>query len=565
MRRVTAMTQDHPNRVPLCTWQVPEVDGSGSQQIVAYPGEVTTVVGANGSGKSALGVRLDQQTSVVTRRLIAHRKLWFQHAGPDLSPAQREATGRNIESWRRQEDSRYLDHADSQRTGIVIFDLLAKINSQNAQMVGLYQAGATREQVSESVGALLLDRLNAILASAGLHVGLALTDKQTFDAIDGLHGTQYPIYRMSDGEKSALLLAAEVLAAPSDCVQIIDEPERHLHRSISAGLIEAVIADRPDCHFVVLTHDLELASILSGYDGQTFSLASCVWSGSNAVAWDLKPVDPQEQLPESARLAILGGRRDLLFIEGDAHSLDTRLYQLIFPGWTLFPAGGCDQVIRAVTGLRSSQEHHWVRAHGVVDGDGRDEDERESLRARGILTLPVSEVENLYYLGEVLEAVAQKQAELRGESTNELVAAAKTVALEALGAQGTLERIAAGLAMAALRRRLIEHVPKVFDPQADPVEVAIPSPYPAIYASINGLHQSGDYDGLTKVVPIRDTAVRGRIAAALGFRNTDDYESAARVRIREDAELASMLRGLIGPLAVGSAPEARSSSLEIAT
>ena len=220
---------------------------------------------------------------------------------------------------------------------------------------------------------------------------------------------------MSDGEKSALLLAAEVLTTPEESIYIIDEPERHLHRSISAGLVEAIIKDRPDSHFVILTHDLELAAALGEGAGQVYSLT--------AVRMDRRgaPTDGncfrstrQLRFLKAHALAILGGRRDLLFIEGEKHSLDLRLYKLLFPNWSLYPAGGCDQVIRAVTGLRDSQSHHWLNARGVVDGDGRTEVEKSSLHARGILALPVSEVENLYYSDAVMRAVAARQAATGG-------------------------------------------------------------------------------------------------------------------------------------------------------
>jgi hypothetical protein len=36
------------------------------------------------------------------RRIIAHRKLWFTSAGPEITPAQRESTRTNINSWSRQ-------------------------------------------------------------------------------------------------------------------------------------------------------------------------------------------------------------------------------------------------------------------------------------------------------------------------------------------------------------------------------------------------------------------------------------------------------------------------------
>jgi ABC-type cobalamin/Fe3+-siderophores transport system ATPase subunit len=92
-----------------------------------------------------------------------------------------------------------------------------------------------------------------------------------------------------DGEKSALLLAGEVLTTPEGAICIIDEPERHLHRSISAGLVKAIIAERSDAHFVVLTHDLELAAVLGDGNGQIYSLIGCSWAGQSGVGWELYP------------------------------------------------------------------------------------------------------------------------------------------------------------------------------------------------------------------------------------------------------------------------------------
>lgn len=121
-------------------------------------------------------------------------------------------------------------------------------------------------------------------------------------------------------------------------------------------------------------------------------------------------------MPESARTAILGGRRDLLFIEGEKSSLDERLYELVFPGWTLLPVGNCEQVIRAVAGLRVSSPHHWLTVSGIVDGDGRTEDEKKSLYQHGVLSLPVNEVENLLYSPVVIRAVATRQAKSMGKT-----------------------------------------------------------------------------------------------------------------------------------------------------
>ncbi|WP_442947933.1 AAA family ATPase [Nostoc sp.] len=44
-------------------------------------------------------------------------------------------------------------------------------------------------------------------------------------------GTPYSIAELSDGERNALLIAANVLTVKNGTLVLIDEPERHLHRS----------------------------------------------------------------------------------------------------------------------------------------------------------------------------------------------------------------------------------------------------------------------------------------------------------------------------------------------
>jgi hypothetical protein len=204
-----------------------------------------------------------------------------------------------------------------------------------------------------------LQQLNETLKQAGLAIELELTASSTFDAINS-DNQRYPISQMSDGEKSAVLLAAEVLAADESAVLIVDEPERHLHRAISAPLLQSVMESRPDCHFLVLTHDLELTPLLNAERTKLLILSGCSWSDQVASGWDLTEVDLSEDLPESARKAILGGRRRVLFLEGDRQSLDMQLYSALFPDWSLIPSGSCDQVIRSVTGMVANSTLHWV-------------------------------------------------------------------------------------------------------------------------------------------------------------------------------------------------------------
>jgi hypothetical protein len=465
-----------------------------------------------------------------------------------MTPANRENFQTSRAAWSRQPDSRWLDHAQRERPNAVLFDLLGRENARNARVAALVDGG--KNPLRDSVEPSPLSRVNQILGDAHLGIELALTDQSGFDAVAAAGSVRYPISQMSDGERSALLLAAEVIVAPGRSIQIIDEPERHLHRSISAGLIEAVLTERSDCHFVVLTHDLELASNLPRATTHLEVLSGCIWSDKTAVGWDLREVDPTSQLPDSTRRAILGGRKKVLFLEGESHSLDVGLYGLLYPGWNLSPVGGCEQVIRSVTGLSASDEHHWIDARGIVDGDGRSSDERAALSARGVLALGVQEVESLYYCRQVQERLAKQQAVALDKSADDLLAASAEGALQALSGAGTPERLAATVSVGIVRRSVLEQLPNAdaISTGGVSIDVSISSPYPAELASFVGLLAKADIDGIIRRFPVRDTALPSRIAAALGFRSTDDYEAAVRSILRRDEELCVAVRNLVGKL-----------------
>jgi ATPase subunit of ABC transporter with duplicated ATPase domains len=270
----------------ITEWQIPQV-GGGALSVSAVAAAVTFIVGPNGSGKSSLRHWLETQLNPdQAHRVIAHRRLWMEGPGPAVTPAQRVSLRSNIAQWDRMPGSRRLDHANHQRTDAVLFDLMARENARNARAVRAHEAAAPGTP-SEEIESSFLDRINTILSAAELPIEISLTEDGTFHAHSFGTGASYPVSEMSDGEKSALLLAAEVLvtAAP---IFIIDEPERHLHRSISAGLIAAVLAERTDCHFIVLTHDLDLASAVGG-PRQLLLVTGCEWTGKSAAAWDIRP------------------------------------------------------------------------------------------------------------------------------------------------------------------------------------------------------------------------------------------------------------------------------------
>ena len=539
--KIAHMSDTLSPEAAIATWSIPRVD---REVLLIDPavGEVITVVGANGTGKSALATHLAAQTpKAKLHRVLAQRKIWFRNSGPDISASGREQMTGNLEYWNSTTDSRFLDHADGQRTDIALFDLLGKIAAEDHRIAELaLTERRSPEEIDDIIGTRLFGVLNAVLESAGLLIRVKTTDKQTFNAVHRELGNEYPIAQMSDGERSALLLAAEVLVAPGNCIILLDEPERHLHRSISAGLVEALVDARTDCSFVVLTHDLDLALGLSARPGKVLAALGVEWSDNAAVRWEIEELTTEATLTEDARRGILGGRRRILFIEGTGGSLDYSLYSLLFPTWTLSASGSCEWVIRSVGGIRETQGHHWVHAAGIVDGDGRSEHEREALKTKGIHPIKVSEVESLYYLPAVLTAVATKLTELDGIDTEKRVSSAKAAGISALAANQGLDRIARKLATDEVSRKLVTGVlSEVTDPI---ITFSLPSPYAQIRSRLGELYTDDNYEELVRLASIRDSAFRDKVSTALGAHSKEQYQSAARRAIAESPTLIAHLR-----------------------
>ena len=122
----------------------------------------------------------------------------------------------------------------------------------------------------------------------------------------GNGGGKFSIEKMSDGERSAVIMAAEVITAKPSTVFLIDEPERHLHRAIIMPFLSALFKQREDCAFVVSTHEITLP--IDSPDARVLMVRSCTWNGTAARAWDVEVLEPNTELPEELKLAILAAR-----------------------------------------------------------------------------------------------------------------------------------------------------------------------------------------------------------------------------------------------------------------
>ena len=365
------------------------------------------VVGPNGSGKSALIQHaVTSLGSQNVRRISAHRQTWLESGAIDLTPQGRREFGQQHNNREHNPVNRWREWNPQGQLSSVMFDLVAKDNDQARRIAD--QARAKNYPDMERIVDCepgVFDQINELLDLANLAVTVENSANENLFARRKGINERYDIAQMSDGERNAVILAANVLTVNPGTVLLIDEPERHLHRSIIEPLLSALFAQREDCAFIVSTHELALP--MANPEASVLVMRSCQWSGDRASSWDAKLIDKNSNLPEDVKRAILGSRRKILFVEGQPQSPDMRLYSALFPGISVTPVGGCDDVIRAAEGLRNSSSLHDVEAFGLIDGDNRSRKDVERLAQRDIFALNAYSVESIYYCSDAMNAVGQ--------------------------------------------------------------------------------------------------------------------------------------------------------------
>lgn len=523
-------------------WRIPLTGLGEPFGLTLSPGEILLVVGPNGAGKSALSYWLaaNPPARPITR-IYAQRQVWLASAAPDITSSSREMYADIFHRQDGKPESRVKFDAAKERSASLLFDLAARVNLRNARVARVLDTGGNAEEALATSEPSLLKQITSLMNSAGFLQEFAVGEGNTFEAI--LDGTSYPISEMSDGEKAAFLLAAEVLLVPEGSILLIDEPERHLHRAISSSFIRELTQVRPDCSFVLFTHDDNLMT--AGL--RTLLISSTSWKNREPSSWILEELSSTGEREDRARLAILGGRGRVLLTEGEVASLDKALYEILYPDWAIQPVGGNDQVIRAVSGMRDSRKHHWVDAAGIIDGDCRTDQERDSLLNKGVLVLPVNEVENIYYLPLIVEYQANRQAEALGRNKEELKQQAISTALGKLSSAPVQANLARKNAIKILRRRALEELPsdkKSF--QEHEIIIRLISPQTEELNALERYVKNADHEQIVKRYSIRESAYGKQLATSLGYSDQRTYREAVHASLRRDSKLRRNLLEFLG-------------------
>ena len=351
---------------------------------------------------------------------------------------------------------------------------------------------------------------------------------------------KFTALRLSDGEKAVLYHIAAVLYAMPGAAIIVDDPEIFIHHSTMVTLWNVIEEMRPDCTFIYNTHDVEFAS--SRVDNQ------CVWVKAfdpAAREWDYEVMTSSHNLDDAIYFDILGSRKPVLFIEGDEeHSIDAKLYPLIFPDYVVKPLGSCNKVIEVVRSFGDMHKFHHIDSCGIVDRDRRGDAEVRYLRNKNIYVPNVAEVENIF----MLEAVVRGVARYKHRNEAHVVSCVR-------------ERVIA-IFESQLKQQALQHVRHRIKHD---VEVRIDMKFRSINALedhmldlVNELNPRGayedtcrrfrqlvrdmDYAGILKVFNHKPLLGETGIAELCGYRSKEDYVKGVLSILKSDGPISRAMR-----------------------
>lgn len=391
-------------------------DPSNGDYVVCSPSIV--IVGANGSGKTRLGAWLEAAGPQKTRvhRIPAQRTLIFpKNTSPVGMQSALDAfqwgdrpSNWNVSTWEQNKQNRKL----TIRYGDVDFDhvataplsdfdkLLVFLFSENYTQLLDFHRRYVETNVRLPAPETVLERVKRVWEAILPHRTIEYQSSEVLVRPLDPEAIPYLATGMSDGERVVFYLVGQCLCAASDSIIVVDEPELHLHRSIQRRLWDILEAERRDCQFVYITHDLAFAEGRTG--------ATKIWlKGFDGSSLEWFKVE-DAAVPEALYLEILGSRRAVAFIEGRYNSPDYDVYQAAYPSYFVRPVESCSSVIASTKAFGNLSEFHHLACFGVVDRDYLTDRQIEAYESSRVYAPLVAEIENLFLLPDVVKLAARQ-------------------------------------------------------------------------------------------------------------------------------------------------------------
>lgn len=370
------------------------------------------------------------------------------------------------------------------------------------------------------------------------HVSLH-TNKLTFTNESG--DDEITVDRLSQGEKTVLYYVAATLYAMEDAVIFIDSPALFIHPAILNNVWNMIEDLRPDCTFVYSSVDVDFVS------SRTDNV--CIWIKSydaDSRSWDYELLDPDSASNEMIDLA--GARKPVLFIEGDAaHSIDARLYGLVFSDYTVKPLGSCNKVIESTRTFNDLRPMHHLDSHGIVDRDRRTDAEVDYLRRKNIFVPEVAEVENIFLTEEVIRLMAS----FRGKNPDRVFARVSKVVMQ------TFRQHLDEQALLHVRHKVKRDVECKIDARFQCItamethlrglvdQLEPRKHYNRLRQEFHAMLAGDDYAGVLRVFNHKPMLADSNVASLLGYPNKDAYIAGVLKVLKSSGHEARCLKASI--------------------
>lgn len=532
------------------TYAIPQISNTTPLTINIENGTPLFIVGQNGSGKSSLMHFLYTKNKENTKRILSHRQNWFNHINLDLSKSNVSRHSEWINHFDDTYDSRWRDEYAQTRPNITAFKLIESENSYARKLANVAKSENKEEYQKIINEKTNLEKINQLLIDSNFQVQLSINDDG--DLVAARHNTseKYSIAMLSDGERNALLIAADVLNAPNDTTILIDEPERHIHKSITTPFLTQLIDLRKDCKFIISTHEISLPYEIK--DSHVIVVQDCLYeknSSSYNVMWEVKYIQDPKHIDESVVTDILGTRKKVIFIEGEIRSLDYPLYSLIFPNISIIAKRTCREVMHSVCGINDAGNLHHTHAFGLIDNDRRPAEKISELASKNIFSLTAYSVESIYYNQNIFKILAKKQSELNGYDLNEILASAKDKFLssiqqskEDLCIRSVEKSLQTEIDSKNIKRREIKTTEQFL------IEISVKEKLNTEIQTLETKIAEKDYQYIVDNYPVRSSTALDACTKEIGFQGKEQYEKAVIKLLSESDEARQIVQQILAPL-----------------
>ena len=351
------------------------------------------LLGANGSGKSSFANFLKNSNIGSLTVLPAQRNLYLNsdsyvklsEASVDLTSIQQEQNQRSFKGY---------DDSSIKEFNKVI---TAYVNNHVIESSSFYTGNQPEISFKESKIGNLFAIFNKLIPNITFEINTSI--RTIYPTING---NSYHFNELSDGERAIVYYISHTLVADENSTIIIDEPEIYINASLYKSLWDILIAKRPDCQFIFITHSFDF---IASRDSESTKL---LWikNFNPPVNWTIENLPNINDIPVHLIAELASSRKPILFCEGELSGFDYKLYSLLFSSkYNVQPVGNHLSVIQYTRAI--NKQINMVNAIGIIDRDQNEQEQINTYKKDKIYTLPFNEIEMLLLYESLMKKVLE--------------------------------------------------------------------------------------------------------------------------------------------------------------